>query len=972
MTFTAKQSWPEEPYKGLSYYDQDDLAIFAGRNREIDDAVSLLAHTSTRTILLHGRTGCGKSSFLRAGLIPRIMTEGFDFEFLIRRSASEFQPLFIRSGARPLERLAEELYSFAERPYSYKTRHDTREIDLSAVFLNCSSIADARRQASDSGFLIGVVLELSRRLPTTLVFILDQAEEVITLNRGDTDLPHRDEFFEFLREFTTTPSTVKLIVAFRSEFGTDFLDCLNRNYILQTEAILFPLTNLKRDAIVDAIKRPTMREPVESYGVPYQKYGFEFEKGLPERIADEVLAREHKGGSLPVVQIVCQTLFEMVVREQRKKTISGEDYDALGGLAGQIDTYIKRRLEKVFSDMQIPQHQRAEEEERWRYALSTLALPRPDGQVVTDLVALDTMVERAHERGVVSTPMPVIEYLAKTYVRILRPESLINPETNSPISCYSLGHDAIALVLERWQTAAGARMEAIRVAKRRLRKQILLITPAIMTLLLVVVVLALQRQDYRLKFEATKSEISRLLLGSEDNLGKNYSLGVLLAAEAARLEQNLDGLKEHPARDRLIELIARSPYFLMRLEGARYASSTSEADVIICCDNEEYISIDTERLMLERYMLIHPPSNVFIEITKTPTGHGLIVKPLINENEITILTNDVNIEVGLGKYINSFAKQLDIDVRDISTSLVRDKVIMYANDFRHLRVLDIIPSVATIVEFDDPRDVDLGDFWSKLIDDEKRYGGISTDGNMMVFAYESKNELLWSYWKLESTAAAKRYRQEWPGSYPLNSHPTNDKTGLEPTRSDRSEPVISFSNDLSFGLFKLTEKTLLWIDLDEQRSNVTKVPEQFLVNGICAISDKGVAVVSSSSGYFQIDSTSRLSERGVILGPASLKMALFADGELIAVDSRINTEVVAIWRLEEPLKDRIAAFSDFGTDKLIEQACKLAGRPIEDEEWAVSFGKEEKREICPNREGGVFFVKNVPDELSERGASSNQ
>src|SRR5205085_9111613 len=64
--------WPRDPYKGLDYFSATDAPLFGQRETEINDMVALLCSFDTRAVLLHGGTGTGKSSFLRAGLCQRL------------------------------------------------------------------------------------------------------------------------------------------------------------------------------------------------------------------------------------------------------------------------------------------------------------------------------------------------------------------------------------------------------------------------------------------------------------------------------------------------------------------------------------------------------------------------------------------------------------------------------------------------------------------------------------------------------------------------------------------------------------------------------------------------------------------------------------------------------------------------------------------------------------------------------------
>lgn len=62
------------PYKFLDYYTERDASLFFGREHEVEAICSqILAH---RSFILHGRSGVGKSSILRAGLMPKLKAQG--------------------------------------------------------------------------------------------------------------------------------------------------------------------------------------------------------------------------------------------------------------------------------------------------------------------------------------------------------------------------------------------------------------------------------------------------------------------------------------------------------------------------------------------------------------------------------------------------------------------------------------------------------------------------------------------------------------------------------------------------------------------------------------------------------------------------------------------------------------------------------------------------------------------------------
>jgi len=63
------------PYVGPQPFRQEDQAFFFGRDREANEAVSLIiAH---RVLVLYAESGAGKTSLINAGILPRLVKEEF-------------------------------------------------------------------------------------------------------------------------------------------------------------------------------------------------------------------------------------------------------------------------------------------------------------------------------------------------------------------------------------------------------------------------------------------------------------------------------------------------------------------------------------------------------------------------------------------------------------------------------------------------------------------------------------------------------------------------------------------------------------------------------------------------------------------------------------------------------------------------------------------------------------------------------
>src|SRR3569623_2324100 len=79
----------ERPYAGLSTFQDADAGKFFGRNREIAGMVTRIRDQPLMAVV--GSSGVGKSSFVRAGLVPAL-----------KRSGEQWETLVIRPGRKPM------------------------------------------------------------------------------------------------------------------------------------------------------------------------------------------------------------------------------------------------------------------------------------------------------------------------------------------------------------------------------------------------------------------------------------------------------------------------------------------------------------------------------------------------------------------------------------------------------------------------------------------------------------------------------------------------------------------------------------------------------------------------------------------------------------------------------------------------------------------------------------------------------
>ena len=474
MTTSVAADWPSEPYKGLVYYGVEDRLLFSGRDRDVETCIHFLAASETRILLLHGTTGCGKSSFLRAGLIPGIEENAFGYLF-IRDSAGA--PLFIRSGADPLGRIAENIFRFASQPVTVQGPAGEAKYDLSAACLGLTSIQAFMEACRKPGVLMKSLRALSAGIPYTLVVILDQAEEVISFS--DRNLDHRRQFFRFMREFGSSNFPVKLVLALRKDYSGEFiglaqlggsldlrtnapdmtapgLPSAQVDRLVKSDLKIFLLAELSRAEVLHAIELPTSKEVVEDgRSPPFDKYRFSYAPGVAQRIVDDLFEATSATAVLPVMQIVCRDLYTEAKRSQKAPPwqIDAALYAKGGGISGPVDRHITKSLKDSFGKLPAGTDINLEER-RWRELLFRLVRRESDGTVHTNIVDEAQLKAMAAEAGVKANVDDVTAYLTRSDVLLLRSVAVLAGDDGHEARLFSLGHDAIGMVLQEWKQRA--------------------------------------------------------------------------------------------------------------------------------------------------------------------------------------------------------------------------------------------------------------------------------------------------------------------------------------------------------------------------------------------------------------------------------------------------------------------------------------------------------------------------------------
>ena len=267
------------PYPGINAFEAADAAIYFGRDEESRAVIERLDARRTqggaRFVVIIGASGSGKSSLLKASVLP----------LLNRRRAQWVVLPDIRPEKAPMEALAKTMAQFIGKPETWREWYD-KLIGPDAIATIERFVQDARIGEARSAIVL---------LP------IDQFEEAFTT----TPASERAAFLGLLSSVFARDVPLMVIATGRS----DVLEGLIESSELVGHYETFPLTAM-----------PLERYPRLVEG-PAAVAGITVEKGLPERICRDVESKE----ALPLLAHMLALLYQ---RGAADKKLSLAEYEA--------------------------------------------------------------------------------------------------------------------------------------------------------------------------------------------------------------------------------------------------------------------------------------------------------------------------------------------------------------------------------------------------------------------------------------------------------------------------------------------------------------------------------------------------------------------------------------------------------------------------------------------------------------------
>jgi formylglycine-generating enzyme required for sulfatase activity len=339
-------AWPgqdnphAEPFPGLSAFTEEDAGIFFGRDvdilRGLDKLRVMRRNGRPRVLVIQAASGAGKSSYLRAGLWPRLDRD------------PDFAPLAV---LRPAKGILTGPTGFGRKLASRLSRldHPINPGDIHAEL----TAADATQAASDFNKLMSMAAAQAcerRRIgnkeapPPALLLAIDQGEELFA-PEGAAE----SQRFLFLvaNLLHDPPASVEpyVLLTIRVDGASRLLEMITQKRLEFPETL--PLLPLPRTSYRDVILKPV--DVVARRG---QRLAIS--PALSERLVDEATGAD----ALPLLAFTLSHLYQEF---SAGGSITLEQYENMGGVSGAIDSALKLALVQPNNEPKIPVSKREQD-----------------------------------------------------------------------------------------------------------------------------------------------------------------------------------------------------------------------------------------------------------------------------------------------------------------------------------------------------------------------------------------------------------------------------------------------------------------------------------------------------------------------------------------------------------------------------------------------------------------------------------